>query len=659
MLVLSLLLSVLLMMFTLSGEQAVEVIFSNPNYLGTSVFVYFNVTKVTPTVTVAPTKDSYAYGEDVVINVTLKDGENNLNGIVKVTVGGTDYSVEVANGVGQATVKGLANGTYDVAAKFLGNENYTEADAAAASFVVNASTDAIITATGSEVTYGEDSTVTITVKDGAGYDIAASTVNIDGVDYAVNDGKVTIGKLDVGTYTVPVVFDDGVHKAASTEVTLIVKPLSVEITAVATDYVFDQTGKLTIGSLEITLENLAAGSHNVDVAFVSPNYAADIAQTTFTVTKKTPAVSITVEPATIKQTESTTVKVSLLDGDKKLDGTVKVTVGGVDYFVTVVAGEGSVEVSNLAPANYTVTAKFDGNENYTEALADGQKLEVTRVAKVDLNVSTDGNNIVIKLTDEDKKPVDGKVNVTIDGKTQEVTVKNGVATVPTTPGNHNVTVVYPGDAVHGGTKVVNNIVNVGPKVVKIGTVFTVSRMKVPTYNKYLDKKKDYVIYATLKDVNGKVLAGKKVKYASHGKTVIRTTNSKGQIKFYVTHTPAGMCNRALSFIGDSKYKACFKTVGVKIYRQKAKLVVKKKTFKASQKVKKLTAKLTNTKGKKIGGRKIVFTVNGKKYTAKTNKKGIATVKVKLTSKKTYKVKVKFAGDKTFKKATKNSSVKIK
>ena len=594
----------------------------------------------------------------------------------------------MANGVGQATVKGLANGTYDVAAKFLGNENYTEADAAAASFVVNASTDAIITATGSEVTYGEDSTVTITVKDGAGYDIAASTVNIDGVDYAVNDGKVTIGKLDVGTYTVPVVFDDGVHKAASTEVTLIVKPLSVEITAVATDYVFDQTGKLTItvkdgdgndvagkvnvtidgasykfedidGSLEITLENLAAGSHNVDVAFISPNYAADIAQTTFTVTKKTPAISITVEPATIKQTESTTVKVSLLDGDKKLDGTVKVTVGGVDYFVTVVAGEGSVEVSNLAPANYTVTAKFDGNENYTEALADGQKLEVTRVAKVDLNVSTDGNNIVIKLTDEDKKPVDGKVNVTIDGKTQEVTVKNGVATVPTTPGNHNVTVVYPGDAVHGGTKVVNNIVNVGPKVVKIGTVFTVSRMKVPTYNKYLDKKKNYVIYATLKDVNGKVLAGKKVKYASHGKTVIRTTNSKGQIKFYVTHTPAGMCNRALSFIGDSKYKACFKTVGVKIYRQKAKLVVKKKTFKASQKVKKLTAKLTNTKGKKIGGRKIVFTVNGKKYTAKTNKKGIATVKVKLTSKKTYKVKVKFAGDKTFKKATKNSSVKIK
>ena len=428
----------------------------------------------------------------------------------------------------------------------------------------------------------------------------------------------------------------------------------VNVTVDGASYKFEDID----GSLEITLENLVAGSHNVDVAFVSPNYAADIAQTTFTVTKKTPAVSITVEPATIKQTESTTVKVSLLDGDKKLDGTVKVTVGGVDYFVTVVAGEGSVEVSNLAPANYTVTAKFEGNENYTEVLADGQKLEVTRVAKVDLNVSTDGNNIVIKLTDEDKKPVDGKVNVTIDGKTQEVTVKNGVASVPTTPGNHNVTVVYPGDAVHGGTKVVNNIVNVNPKVIKIATVFTVSRMKVPTYNKYLDSKKNYVIYATLKDVNGKVLAGKKVKYASHGKTVIRTTNSKGQIKFYVTHTPEGMCNRALSFIGDSKYKACFKTVGVKIYRQKVKLVVKKKTFKATKRVKKFTATLTNMKGKKIGGRKIVFTVNGKKYTAKTNKKGIATVKVKLTRKKTYSVKVKFAGDKTFLKASKKSSIKI-
>ena len=49
-------------------------------------------------------------------------------------------------------------------------------------------------------------------------------------------------------------------------------------------------------------------------------------------------------------------------------------------------------------------------------------------------------------------------------------VYNGVAKVPVSSGNHNVTVTYLGDAIHGGTKVVNNIVNINPKVKRIGTV---------------------------------------------------------------------------------------------------------------------------------------------------------------------------------------------
>jgi invasion protein IalB len=42
----------------------------------------------------------------------------------------------------------------------------------------------------------------------------------------------------------------------------------------------------------------------------------------------------------------------------------------------------------------------------------------------------------------------------------------------------------------------------------------------------------------------------------------------------------------------------------------------------------LKAKLKCTNGKPIKGKKIVFKFKGKKYTAKTNKKGIAKVKVK-------------------------------
>ena len=50
---------------------------------------------------------------------------------------------------------------------------------------------------------------------------------------------------------------------------------------------------------------------------------------------------------------------------------------------------------------------------------------------------------------------------------------------------------------------------------------------------------------------------------------------------------------------------------------------------------------------------------GKTYAAKTNSKGIATVKVKLNKKKTYKFTAKFRGDDTFKSVVAKGKVVVK
>lgn len=73
----------------------------------------------------------------------------------------------------------------------------------------------------------------------------------------------------------------------------------------------------------------------------------------------------------------------------------------------------------------------------------------------------------------------------------------------------------------------------------------------------------------------------------------------------------------------------------------------------------LSVKLVNSKGKGISGAKISFTFNGKSYTAKTNSKGIAKVKVSLSKKKTYKVTLRYLGSDDYKPSKATTKIIIK
>ncbi len=90
-----------------------------------------------------------------------------------------------------------------------------------------------------------------------------------------------------------------------------------------------------------------------------------------------------------------------------------------------------------------------------------------------------------------------------------------------------------------------------------------------------------------------------------------------------------------------------------------KITAPKKTFKAKAKTKKVKVKLTSGKTV-LKNKKVILKVKGKTYTVKTNKKGIATFKIKNLKKKgTFKYTVKFAGDQTYKAVSKNGKIIIK
>ena len=163
----------------------------------------------------------------------------------------------------------------------------------------------------------------------------------------------------------------------------------------------------------------------------------------------------------------------------------------------------------------------------------------------------------------------------------------------------------------------------------------------------------------LADAKSKALAGKRVIISFNGKDYYRTTDKNGYVKLQINLAKKGTYAIVACFLGDDYYNASFKSSKIKVNPVKAKLTVTNKKYKLALKKKTIKAKFLSSKNKAIKGKKIVFKINGKTYTAKTNSKGIATIKVTLNKRKTYKFTAKFAGDNTFKAIAAKGKIVVK
>ena len=267
----------------------------------------------------------------------------------------------------------------------------------------------------------------------------------------------------------------------------------------------------------------------------------------------------------------------------------------------------------------------------------------------------DNLNKIISVTLKDEYGnaiANAKIKITVNGKTYTAkTNDKGVATLKVSLNavkSYNINAKFEGDAYNFASSASGKIT-----ITKGSTSLTASgkTFTVTTSSK--------AIAVTLKDGSGNVIKNKKITATVNGKTYSAKTNSKGVATIKLKLTAVKTYTVSLKFAGDSNYKASTKSIKVKVTKTKTKLAVPKKTYKRAAKTKKLTATLKDQTGKVLKSKKITFTVNGKKYSAKTNSKGVATVKVKLSKKKTYKLTVKFAGDKTYVAVTKTGKVVIK
>lgn len=316
-----------------------------------------------------------------------------------------------------------------------------------------------------------------------------------------------------------------------------------------------------------------------------------------------------------------------------LEGLENITIGNYTYTCKFVSNNGS-ELSGYLP-NYNVKISNKVLDNKLDAeslLISNNKVSVnynaSESAKDTISIF---NGYCEFITSKDIEVASG-ANDTEDNSTNATNATDDNST---------------------STNATNTTDNPPVSVTKVATKLTVPNK---TFIVTSTSKK---LVITLKDAYGNPLSKKTIKVKLNGVTKSYKTNSKGQITTSKINLKVKSYKVTVSFAGDNLYKATSKSATIKIIKQKTKLSVPKKTFKKSSKSKKLTATLKTSGGKPIAKKKVVFKVNGKKYSAKTNKNGKVTVKVKLTSKKTYKFTVRFAGDSKYTGVTKKSSVKIK
>ena len=148
------------------------------------------------------------------------------------------------------------------------------------------------------------------------------------------------------------------------------------------------------------------------------------------------------------------------------------------------------------------------------------------------------------------------------------------------------------------------------------------------------------LIVTLTDAKENLLIGKRVSVKLNGKTYSDKTNSRGQVSIKVPNNLVPKTYVAsITFAGDDKYIASSGNVNVLVSKATPKITVKSITGNVGKKVR-LTATVKDSVGNKLNKCTVTFKINGKVYNAKTNSKGIATLKVKIPKSKVVKVSSK-------------------
>ena len=615
-----------------TGDCPVFAYYNGDKYYKTSYnSTTFNVAKLASTTTV--NVSDIKVGEDAVISIAVPEI---TSGVVSVTVGDAIYNVAVVDGKGSLTLSGLASGSYDVVAKFNGDDKYLASEDGAKFNVTKLASTTTVNV--SDIKVGEDAVISIAVPEITS-GVVSVTVGDAIYNVAVVDGKgsLTLSGLASGSYDVVAKFngddkylasEDGakfnVTKLAST-IDIAVDNIKVgEDAVIGVALPEDATGEVIIsvngknytvmtkyGMASVTISDLANGTYSVDAFYNGDDIYAPIKNSTAFTVSKVSDYNMTVDIADIVKGENATITVSVPEDGT---GNVIVTINGTDYKGTVVNGTAKVIIPGLDEGTYKVVTFYTGDNKYDSMIVNGT-ITVNKNTKTTLTMDNlvkyfnGPQKLMAKLVDGFGNPIaNATVYFTINGKVYaRITDENGTASIAIRllPGEYKASALFNGTKDHD-------------KATANATVTVKSTIFGNDTTLYFRNGTQYM--AKFLDSDGKALANTDVKFNINGVFYTRVTDENGIARLNIRLDPASYIITAYNPV-TGEQKANNITVLPRIIAKDLSMkYLDGSTFNAA---------LVDGQGKAISGVNITFNINGVFYHRTTNADGVTKLNIRL------------------------------
>ena len=543
-----------------TGDYPVFAYYNGDKYYKTSYnSTTFNVAKLASTTTV--NVSDIKVGEDAVISIAVPEI---TSGVVSVTVGDAIYNVAVVDGKGTLTLSGLASGSYDVVAKFNGDDKYLASEDSAKFNVTKLASTIDIAV--DNIKAGENAVISVALPEDATGEVI---ISVNGKNYTVMTkygmASVTISDLANGTYSVDAFYNGDdiyapiknstaftVSKVSDYNMTVDIADIvkgenatvtvsvpedgtgSVIVTINGTDY----KGTVVNGTAKVIIPGLDEGTYKVVTFYTGDNkYDSMVANGTITVNKNT-RTTLIMDDVVKYFGGSQKLIAKLVDGfgNPIANATVYFTInGGVYARITDENGTASIAI-RLLPGEYKASALFNGTDDYDVTSVNASVLVKNTILGNDTTLYfRNGTQYVAKFLDSNGKALantDVKFNINGVFYTR-VTDENGIArlNIRLDPASYIITAYNP---VTGEQKA-NNI-TVLPRI--IAKDLSMKYLDGSTFN------------ATLVDGQGKAISGVNITFNINGVFYHRTTNADGVTKLNIRLMPG-------EYIITSMYDECW------------------------------------------------------------------------------------------------------